>query len=400
MRATCGRPPDVWTGCEILIMRFFTITIALVIIMALSACTTGGENNQANENASGNYPAAKPTPTAEPIITHTIEELGATIEAAGQFWEDWWHKQGAFSHTDGTSVFIPTDEHGSGISYAPLLPSSGFENLNDIRYHLSAFYTEWTVNSEIGVIFIERDGGLYFLDARAGFPRFDWTTATHRLIEQDDHRAVVETLVLHGYFALAPGSFVSLRFYMLNGRIENIEGGSIVHATLWQDEEPWNEFSMYHAGTIFNIAYATEFLLAAFEYAHEADYTVVRNARDRVQSEPWGDRIAIWASRPLFQLELMLIGHEVLGEELIFIPVSTHEKIDELRPGQVFVINNYVGLCLIPWSGVTFLDEYGERHYFRMQHDNSDSPNMFFMAPFYDRTDELPDDWVPWWDED
>ena len=391
--------------------RFLVFIIGILCATTLSACSASDEIIDNVESTvvvggehTGEYITQTPAPemTLEEPETPTIEELGQVIEAAGNFWEDWWNKHGVFSHTDGTSIFIPTGDYGMGLSYAPLLPASGFESLEDIRNYLLNYYTEALVDTEMVNILIEHDGRVYFNNARAGFPRFDWSTATHTLVEQDGSRAIVETSVLHGYFVLVPGSFVVLRFHLYDGRINYIEGGSIVLATLdfgEQESEPWNEFAVHFDNWMLFIAPAFDSLLASFSYIHEVDYTDIINARDGVEAEPWGDRIAIWASRPLFQLELLLIGHDMLGDDLIFIPISAHNMLNELQPGQVYVINNYVGLGTLPWSGITFLDGDGERHNLWMQHDNSDSPNIFFMRPFEDRTDELPDDWVAWWNE-
>jgi len=123
-------------------------------------------------------------------------------------------------------------------------------------------------------------------------------------------------------------------------------------------------------------------LLASFEYAHEVDYTEFIAMRDGERLEPWGDRIAIWSSTPLFQLEVINITGDFVDDEVVFVPNDSYGMIDVLYPGQVYLIVNYVGMGTLPWSGITFLDEQGERYYFFMQHDNSDSDNVFMIGQF------------------
>jgi hypothetical protein len=84
----------------------------------------------------------------------------------------------------------------------------------------------------------------------------------------------------------------------------------------------------------------------------------------------------------LFQLEIINITNDFVEDELIFIPNARHGMVDVLHPGQVYVVNHYIGMGTLPWSGITFSDEHGERHYFFKQHDHSDSPNVFLLGRF------------------
>jgi len=172
----------------------------------------------------------------------TIEQHGATIVAAGTFWEDWWATAGIFQHIQWLDWDeIPeaiSDTRGFGI--AKLLPESGFESLADVHAYLLQYYTENWLNTagNWDFVFIELDEILYVDVTRAGFPRFDWNTATHTLVEQEGSHAVVETTVLHGYFILEDGFYVNLYFTIIDGKIDNVEGGHMVAALTWPTEAP------------------------------------------------------------------------------------------------------------------------------------------------------------------
>ncbi|MCL2753198.1 MAG: hypothetical protein FWE44_03515 [Defluviitaleaceae bacterium] len=173
----------------------------------------------------------------------TIEEFGATIVDAGNFWEDLWSFRGAFAwenfeqfdwgeplpeHYDTFSpehtawlerldakweeywARIPEHLQERGI-FDILLPSSGFVGLDDIRNYLSQYYSDawldnWTHSSvsHVGNPFYEYNGMLFVEVTRAGLARPNWNTAQHVLVEQGGGRAVVETRILWGGWHRAP----------------------------------------------------------------------------------------------------------------------------------------------------------------------------------------------------
>ena len=154
----------------------------------------------------------------------TIEELGATIEAAGTFWNDWWwnRRRFAFEHIvawGGEEV----PEHLDTV-YLQLLPTSGFESIDDIRNHLLQYYTENWVDNELFrefAFFVEYDGILYVMAVRASFIDRIWETAEHILIEQDGNRAVVKTTV--SVWCGESGEYIETqhRITFINGRIND-----------------------------------------------------------------------------------------------------------------------------------------------------------------------------------
>jgi hypothetical protein len=171
----------------------------------------------------------------EQLHVRTIEELSETIVAAGEFWEDWWNLRGRFEHIEYFTweALETMPEHIAvrGIGFGHLLPASGFESIGDIRNYLIHYYTENWVESELFdkfAKFIEYDGILYVDGTRAGFPRPNWDTAEHTLIEQNGSHAVVETTVLWGSWHREPydGAYpweVLYRFTFINGKIDIIE---------------------------------------------------------------------------------------------------------------------------------------------------------------------------------
>jgi len=126
----------------------------------------------------------------------TIEELGHTIVKAGDFWENWWSLTGPFD--------FENIDYNELLAGSPrLLPSSGFNSLADIREYLSQYYTKNWLDEAMDdefFVFTELFDMVYIQVNRAGFPRADWSTATHELIYQEGNRAIVRTTVLSGNF--------------------------------------------------------------------------------------------------------------------------------------------------------------------------------------------------------
>ena len=140
----------------------------------------------------------------------------------------------------------------------------------------------------------------------------------------------------------------------------------------WNIETQDTDFTYYHDNFTLNIAPARDDLLAAFEYIHEMDYYEVRGFLQ-------GDRIVIWANIPLRDFEVVNVRDDFVDGEWFFIAYGSYGRVDLLMPGQAFVINNYVGMGTLPHSGFTFLDTNNRRHHFAMQHNQSDSPNVFVV---------------------
>jgi len=342
---------------------------------------------------------------------YTLEELGETIAAAGEFWNDWWDRREAFAweHIDDSRrnwqpwyEEITPAHHPLSRGYSILLPSSGFTSLNDIGVHLLQFYTQSWVDREqfresrvsmhiadgsyhyiFGVTsaFEEYDGYLFIFTANEWQPRPNWATAAHTLIEQDGSRAVVETVVSVGE-GIREGNAsptITYRFTFMDGRIDS--GIGQWNWPLEEEEEPQAydvhepraERPRHHTNHILNIAPVTDALLATFERIHEFDYSQLRGGFYG------GERIAIWTYQPVYDFEVVNIGNDTADNDLVFYRISTHGTIDTLVPGHVFVINNYIGVGTLPHSAVAFTDLDGMRFYFAIASDESDSPYAFVL---------------------
>ena len=164
-----------------------------------------------------------------------IEELGEIIVASGTFWEEWWgdHIIGRFSW-EHIAHYAQIPEHFPSAVYWPLLPSSGFESLDDVRNYLLQFYTESWVDAALmrdGAPFVEYDNVLYIGLARAGLARPGWWTASHVLVEQRGDIVVIDTTLYHGsWHRLHSGGDaypfeVTHRFVFVDGRIDFGPGG-------------------------------------------------------------------------------------------------------------------------------------------------------------------------------
>ena len=149
-----------------------------------------------------------------------------------------------------------------------------------------------------------------------------------------------------------------------------------------------------------SIAIAGDDFLDTFDSLHELDYSLVRTARDGGASDDIvGDRLVIWADVPLREFALISIGNDFVNEEMFFIPMDSFGMVSELSPGEAFVVNSYVGMGTMPWSGIAFVAENGDRMYFTISQDQSGYFDPYILRGFENRTDELPEDWQPWWDE-
>ena len=148
------------------------------------------------------------------------------------------------------------------------------------------------------------------------------------------------------------------------------------------------------------IAFADDEFLNSFDYIHELDYSEVCIIRSGGYDDGLtdGDRLMIWANKPVSNFAVILIGNEEINGELIFFQLGHFGMTSELSPNEAFVINNYWGLGTLPWSGITYMDENGVIRYFTLQQSMQDG--SWHFNEFENRVSELPSDWRPWWQED
>ena len=71
--------------------------------------------------------------------------------------------------------------------------------------------------------------------------------------------------------------------------------------------------------------------------------------------------------------------------------------IDELLPGEAFIINDYMSMGTLPVSGITFLDESGERWFFSILQNQAGEGDPYRLIEFQLKIDAFPSDWIaPW----
>ena len=352
--------------------QLFLVLIAFAMF-AFAACDRNGDTQEPTQNEDTPADTIGEQIPMPPLI---IEELGSTIVAAGTFWEDWWGMRGIFGHF-GESVFIPTDGYGSGMSYSQFLPASGFSTLDDINAYLLQLYTESAL-AAMYLPFREIDGVLHFADARYGALRPNWETATHTLIEQSDTRAVVETVV-YGYDHRGSGDEMpsaTLTITLIDGKIDSGLTNWIVDWNwngVGSDAIIWEAFSAQLDDITLFIDRAENTVLESFDRLYSIDHSIL-----------WAgdiEQMVIWATQPIFNASLIYFSNDwdEVAEDIIYILIETYGMADTLSPGEGLHIFNYVSRGTFPWSGISFCDAQGERHFFAINHDNSDSPHRYMM---------------------
>jgi len=395
--------------------------ILILLTAGLAACNgDNGDNGGDADNGNGaiQTPAPSPSPsptqapssTAEANAQHqwTIEELGATIEAAGQFWNDWWHRNGAFSWDnidDSRSNFQPFDEniapahHPVSRGFSRLLPSSGFASLDEIGDHLLQFYTQaWvnrgqfaepvvfadTIDGEIqrfGWInaFEEYGGNLYIFTWNESQPRPVWQTAIHILIEQDGNRAVVETAVSTSIYGFEGGGVmptITYRFTFIDGVIDSAYGR-------WYDDYAVQE----PVGQGFYVPIAAEGDTQIFIYRAVDVNLDSFDAFFGISLPNFGDSaifspdVVIGATRTIYNISLVVF-EDVFEDHMErdhFTVTDYFWLTDVLQPGEGIVISGYISDGSWPWSGITFTTAPGERHFFAFFPDDSENPYWFML---------------------
>jgi len=136
--------------------------------------------------------------------------------------------------------------------------------------------------------------------------------------------------------------------------------------------------------------------------AHMFDYSELRMVRDGSAEfyNSTGDMLIIRTNVTLYEFAVvdLLVDPDAFDEEgVVFIPRDSFGMIETFTPEEAYVIEHYMGVGTFPWSGITFLDAGGQRHYYTIIQNQSDEGDRYLLGgPFEDRTDELPPDWQPW----
>jgi len=199
--------------------RIFLTAVLGIGLVLLAGCNIfgGGDNNDVDEpnNIEG---------TAGDTDAAVLQPLSVIIVRSGIFWDDFWYLDAMFAQQH---IEWGAPDHLAAQSYTRLLPSSSFSNLDDVREFLSQFYTAAWIEAELTSDtppFVEYDGELFILGARAGDSRPNWGTVRNTLISSDGVNAVVETVVAHYVWHQEDAEMydVTYEFSFVNGRIDSI----------------------------------------------------------------------------------------------------------------------------------------------------------------------------------
>ena len=117
---------------------------------------------------------------------------------------------------------------------------------------------------------------------------------------------------------------------------------------------------------------ARDDFLNGFDSVYEIDYNDAFTELRGFAFDGEGDRLVIWADKPIYNLALIAVGNDFVDEEIIFFVADTVHVIEELPPSTAFVLNNYYGVGTLPWSGIAFDDNAGTRRYFWLQQSGFD----------------------------
>jgi len=395
--------------------KITVLTIIIIGLLIFTGCTNNNQTNNSNQATDTTTPSITepsqtrpPTPDPTPELPHewTLEELGETIVAAGEFWNKWWasHHTFEWEHIDDSRRnWQPWDpaltpaHHPLSRGFAIILPSSGFTRFYEIGDHLLQFYTQAWVDSgqfaEPMVTMEFIDGEEAYLFGYYGFEAYDdylyvfiqtewsarpdWSHATHTLIEQDGSHAVVETVVsthIHGYNPSYDMPTIIYRFTFIDGKIDS------GHGQLIQSQSPSEPIELRgHSATLGDM----------FIFAHLKEHILIDDP-DRLHTiehfdfDERGDTIFVEASEAIYDVMLIRFTNDWDDDagKTIHTLTDSLSIADAIRPGEGILIHGYMGLGTLPWSGISFYTttrEPKERHFFAIDHDNSDSHNWFMI---------------------
>jgi len=355
-------------------MKLKTAITAIVVCLLVFAACTSSDNEP---NAETTAPPLNQTQPAEEL---PLQRFGEMIVTGGTFLEHWWSLSGYFAHV---SADFRDDIIGYPGVFGELLPASGFHTFEDIRIYLREFYTEDMITYLLDARIVEPFDVIWVDVLRAGFPRPNWQTATHTILERDGNNALVETRVMWGAWHMLPYTGdaqeweVVYHFTFENGRISAIENPYGTERR--ETDETHRAASITHAGISIFAAPSTEELLSSFELL-DFDYTQLRQARGETNFT-LGESFVLWFSETVYDIQIIALLDDFVDYAIVYTITDAFDAADILTPQNALVINNYVGVGILPLSGIAFTCANNERHTFFMIQDNS-GQFYYIIRPF------------------
>jgi len=123
--------------------------------------------------------------------------------------------------------------------------------------------------------------------------------------------------------------------------------------------------------TIIRLEYEDDPLLAEAAFLHMYLY-----------HDEGGDTLMIRTARNLYEFSMLLMTPNGTGDIVTYEPYEIIRVVDNtFLPNEAFIINGYMSVGTVPWSGITFLDENGDRWYFAILQDQSDEFPPYRLLP-------------------
>jgi hypothetical protein len=322
--------------------KLLVMMLLAIVMLTLAACSGNDDTPIAQNGHSYNEPSNELT---------VIEELGNKIVTIGTFWTDLLHFTGAFSHEniDFSQPGPPESVIWNGLR---VLPSSGFENLGDIRDFLLQFYVQAEVDRYLGDFpqFAEYNGNLYVNGTRVGGSQPDWSRATHELLEQANGYAVVKTTVPVGSWHRQ--DIDEIGYIYMDYLITFVDGRIYRFKQVPFGEESWPELTV-------SVEPFTEEHLDSFEGHIFFNFRDAMYARDGIlRQDGYGERLTISFNRPVWGFEMLFLGSDFVNDQLDFTVLERFPVAAQIGAGGAVFAWDYYELGTLPWSGFSF--EYND----------------------------------------
>jgi len=179
----------------------------------------------------------------------------------------------------------------------------------------------------------------------------------------------------HGFSDEMPT--ITYRFTFIDGRIDTAYGRWHEANSSQAYHAPQGFYALVGDDMLMLFVYRTEdVVLESFDALHAIEHpSLPGHATER------GETILFGATREIHNISLLLV--ESIWDDVAnqdgFTVTDSLWITEALQPGEGITISDYISVDTLPLSGITFTTAPGERHFFVINHDNSDSPHWFVL---------------------
>jgi len=117
-------------------------------------------------------------------------------------------------------------------------------------------------------------------------------------------------------------------------------------------------------------------------FMHMLDYDELRGSGDF----EYTDTLMIRTATPLRDFAVINMSNDATDDQIFFIPEQLFGVVENFLPGEAYIITSYVGVGTLPWSGITFLDDNGQRWYFAILQNQADEGDPYLLLPMAPQT--------------